>query len=143
MSNEESAELTEPGVGALDDPASFVAPEFPAVFMLSLLVVLPVRHDEVDASLGQPFSQRIGVIGAVGDDAFGLLPGTAFGAGDFDFGERGSGLPAAHADSMLRYFSGIRNGKIYAPTFAVKDLLGRPPRSFDDWVRDNADALKG
>jgi hypothetical protein len=31
---------------------------------------------------------------------------------------------------------------MYAPTSAVKDLFGRPPRSFDEWVQDHA-ALKG
>jgi len=89
MANSKPAELAEPGVGTFDDPTSLVASEFSTVLIASELVVLAVRHDEVDASLGQPFSQRIGVIGAVGDDAFGLLPGTAFGAGDFEFGERG------------------------------------------------------
>jgi uncharacterized protein YbjT (DUF2867 family) len=53
-----------------------------------------------------------------------------------------SGIPPAYADSILRYLAGIRAGKIYAPTAAVQDLLGRPPRSFDDWSRDNAAALK-
>jgi hypothetical protein len=89
MSNKESAELTQPSIGAFDDPASFVAPEFPSVFVLSLFVVFPVRDDEVDASLLQSFSQRIGVVGAVGDHPFGLLSRPAFGTRDFDFGERG------------------------------------------------------
>src|ERR1700678_3961666 len=89
MSNKESAELTEPGIGAFDDPASFIAPELPAVFVLSLLVIFPARNDEVEASFCQPFAQRIGVVGAVGDHAIRLLPRTAFGTRDFDFGERG------------------------------------------------------
>jgi len=42
MANKQSAELTEPGVGAFDDPASLIAPEFPAVLVLSVLVVFPV-----------------------------------------------------------------------------------------------------
>lgn len=89
MANKESAKLTEPGVGSLDDPASFVAPEFPAVFVLSLLVVFPVRGDEFDASLLQSFSQRIGVVGTVGDHAFRLLSRPALEARDFDLSERG------------------------------------------------------
>ncbi len=89
MSNQQSAELTKPCVGAFDDPAPFVPPEFPAVFVLSLLVILPVRNDEVDAALFEPLAQRIGVVGAVGDHALRFLPGTAIGPGDFDFGERG------------------------------------------------------
>ncbi len=89
MTNQQSAELTQPRVGALDDPASFVSPEFPSVLVISFLIVFPVRNDEVDTALGQPLAQRIGVISAVGDHTFRLLPGAAFGARDFDFGERG------------------------------------------------------
>ena len=89
MANDESAELTEPGVGTFDDPASFVTPEFSAVLIAPELAVLAVRNDEVDAALGQPLSQRVRVVGAVSDYAFRLLSRTAFGSGDFDFGERG------------------------------------------------------
>ena len=59
MSNEDSAELAEPCVGAFDDPAALVSPEFPAVLVFSLLVILVVRNDEVDASLGQPLAQLV------------------------------------------------------------------------------------
>ena len=89
MANKQPAELAEPCVGAFDDPASFVSPEFPYVLVLSLLVFITVRNDEVDASLLEPFAQRIGVVGAVGDHPFRLRSRTAFGARDFDFGERG------------------------------------------------------
>ena len=70
MANEESAELTKPSVGTFDDPASFVTPEFSAVLVTPELAVVPVRNDEVDATLGQPLAQRVGVVGAVGDHAF-------------------------------------------------------------------------
>ena len=89
MANEKSAELTEPCIGSFDDPAALVASEFPAVFVLSFLAVLAVRNDEVDASFLQPFSQRVGVVGAVGDHPFRLLSRSAFGPGDLDLGERG------------------------------------------------------
>ena len=91
MSNEESAELAEPSVGAFDNPAALVASELPAVLVAPELAVFPVWNDEFDAAPGQPFAQRIGVIGAVGNHAFGLLPRTAFGTGDFDLGKRGFG----------------------------------------------------
>jgi len=81
MANKESSELTEPGVGAFDDPSSLVAPELSAVFVLSLLAILAVRNDEIDAALLQTFSQRIGVVGSVGDHAFRLRTRAAFGAG--------------------------------------------------------------
>jgi hypothetical protein len=89
MANQESAELAKPGVGAFDDPAPFVAPEFSAVLVAPEPAVFAVRDDQVDASLGQPLAQRIGVVGAVRDYPFRLLSRPAFGARDLDFGERG------------------------------------------------------
>jgi hypothetical protein len=89
MANEESAELTEPCVGAFDDPAALVASEFPAVLVAPVFAVLAIRNDEVDAALVESLAQGIGVVGAIGDHAFRLLPRAAFGAGDCDFGERG------------------------------------------------------
>ncbi len=89
MANGKPLELSEPWVGRLDVPTSFVTSELPTVFVLSLPAVLAVGNDKVDASLFQPFSQRIGVVGAVCDDAFRLRSRPAFGAGDFDLGERG------------------------------------------------------
>jgi (4-alkanoyl-5-oxo-2,5-dihydrofuran-3-yl)methyl phosphate reductase len=52
------------------------------------------------------------------------------------------GIPAPTAESFITFFAAVRNGKIYPPTSAVADLLGRPPRSFDEWARDNAAALR-
>jgi hypothetical protein len=89
MSNKEPTELTEPCVGAFDDPPALIASEFPAVLVPAVFAVLAVWNDEVDAALFESLSQRIGVVGAIGDHAFRLLSRTAFGAWDFDFGERG------------------------------------------------------
>ena len=89
MAHEESAELAEPCIGTFDDPAVFVASEFSAVLVAPVLAVVAIRHDEVNTALCQPLAQRIGVVGAVGDYAFGLLPRTPFGTGDLDLGERG------------------------------------------------------
>jgi uncharacterized protein YbjT (DUF2867 family) len=52
------------------------------------------------------------------------------------------GTPESMVDSMLSYFAGIKAGKVYSPTRTVAALLGRPPRSFDDWAHDNAAALR-
>lgn len=89
MAYKQSAELAEPSVGALDDPAALVESEFPAVLVLPFLAVLSIGDDEVDSSFLQPFAQRIGVVGAVGDHPFRLRSQSAFGARDFDLGERG------------------------------------------------------
>ncbi len=53
-----------------------------------------------------------------------------------------SGVPPALADSMLRYFAGVKAGKIYPPTATVAELLGRPARTFDEWVRDHVAELR-
>ena len=89
MTHKESAELTEPCVGAFDDPASLVTPELPAVLVPPVLAALAVWNDEFDAALLESLSQWIGVVGAVGDHTLRLLPWAAFGARDLDFGERG------------------------------------------------------
>jgi uncharacterized protein YbjT (DUF2867 family) len=48
------------------------------------------------------------------------------------------GMPLPLVESMLSFYvAGIRNGKMYAPTSAIRDVLGRPARSFDEWVRDH------
>jgi (4-alkanoyl-5-oxo-2,5-dihydrofuran-3-yl)methyl phosphate reductase len=52
------------------------------------------------------------------------------------------GLPAPIVESFLRFFAAVRDGKTFPPTSAVADLLGRPPRSFDEWARDNAAAFQ-
>jgi hypothetical protein len=88
MSDQQSSELTEPCVGALDDPPWLVATQLASIFVLTQLVVSSVRPDQLDAAFCEPLAQRVGVVGAVGDHALGLLPRTAFGAGDFDLGER-------------------------------------------------------
>jgi uncharacterized protein YbjT (DUF2867 family) len=53
-----------------------------------------------------------------------------------------AGVHEDHVAFILRYFAAVRNRKMYPPTSAVADLLGRPPRTFDEWARDHADALR-
>jgi uncharacterized protein YbjT (DUF2867 family) len=53
-----------------------------------------------------------------------------------------AGVPAVQADGLVRYFSGAKAGKVYPPTSTFTELLGRSPRSFDEWLRDNAGALR-
>lgn len=54
-----------------------------------------------------------------------------------------AGVPLTQADGLMRYFEAAKDGKIYPPTATMADLLGRLPRSFDDWVRDHVGALAG
>ncbi len=80
MANQESSKLAEPGVGALDDPAAFIAPKPSDVPVPAVFAVAAVRDNEFDAALFEPLAQRVGVVGAVGNHAFGLLPRTVLGA---------------------------------------------------------------
>lgn len=89
MTNQESAKLSEPGIGSLHDPSSLVAAEFAAIFISPSFVVFPVRRYQFDAAFFEPLAQRIGVVAAVGYDAFWLLPRASSWPGDADFGDRG------------------------------------------------------
>jgi uncharacterized protein YbjT (DUF2867 family) len=54
-----------------------------------------------------------------------------------------AGIPSSQADAILMFLGAVKAGKIYPPTNVVAELLGRPARTFDDWLRDNVDALRG
>lgn len=51
-----------------------------------------------------------------------------------------SGAPEFVVDPTLNYFTAVRTGRWYA-TSTVADLLGRPARTFDQWLRDHPTAL--
>src|SRR5450755_770608 len=89
MTNQQPTELSQPGVGALHDPAAFVTSQLASIFVAPFLVVLPVGRNQFNASFLQSPSQRVGVVGAIGNHALGLLSRTAFSPRNADFGERG------------------------------------------------------
>src|SRR5450759_610805 len=89
MTNQQAAELSEPCVGSLHDPAAEIAPQLASVFILPLVVVRAVGHNQFDAPLLQPLAQRVGIVAAIGNHALGLLPWATVRPGDADFGERG------------------------------------------------------
>ena len=89
MTHQQAAELSEPRIGSLHDPTALVAPQFASIFVTPLPVVLAVRRNQFDASLLQSPTQRVGVVGAIGNHALGLLPRAAFAPRDADFSERG------------------------------------------------------
>jgi uncharacterized protein YbjT (DUF2867 family) len=53
-----------------------------------------------------------------------------------------NGVPSSQADTLVRYLDGAKNGRIYPPTTTVGELLGRPARSFGDWVRDHSAEIR-
>jgi len=52
------------------------------------------------------------------------------------------GMPGDYADMMMGLFGGIRAGRTAAVDGSVERVLGRPPISFADYVRNNADAWR-
>jgi len=89
VTNQQSAELSKPGICPLHDPSALIATEFAAIFKAPKFVVLPVRRDQFDTSLLKSLAQWIGVVATVGYDALRLLPRPAARPGDADFGDCG------------------------------------------------------
>jgi uncharacterized protein YbjT (DUF2867 family) len=54
---------------------------------------------------------------------------------DAQAGLESVGLPSTQAAGLVRYFKGVRDGEIYPPTDTIERLLGRPPLTFEQWVR--------
>lgn len=53
-----------------------------------------------------------------------------------------SGLPAAYVDALLDLQAGMKAGTVSAVTDTATRLLGRPPASFESWVRRNAASFR-
>src|ERR1051326_5464793 len=90
----QASEEPQPRVGALDFPASLVAPQFASIRIRLLLFVLPIGNNQLNTPPFQSASQRIAVISLVGYDALRTLPRPTARARDFDLGERGFGQRA-------------------------------------------------
>jgi len=89
VTHQQSSELAKPGVGSFDDPTPLVAPQLTPILVAPMPIVLPVRHDQLDAAFLQSLAQRIRIVGGVGNYPFRLLSRTAFGLRNRDFLERG------------------------------------------------------
>ena len=89
MADQQTSELAEPSIGSFNDPAAFVAPQFPAIVISPFLVVVAVGSDQFDSPLLPPLAQGIRIIAAIGDHSLRFLPRPAFVPGDADFLERG------------------------------------------------------
>jgi uncharacterized protein YbjT (DUF2867 family) len=49
-----------------------------------------------------------------------------------------AGLPEAFAQDVAELFTEVAEGKLAATTTAVADLIGRPPRAFEEFLHDEA-----
>lgn len=68
----QAAGIRQPGKGSLHCPTSFVTPQFTAIVISSLLVVIAVGTNQLNAPRLHALSQRVAVISLVGDQAFGF-----------------------------------------------------------------------
>src|SRR5437899_4246797 len=76
VAHHQAAEVSEPGVGAFDDPATSVPPQRSAILRRRFLAVGAMRRDQFDSAPCQPLAQRIAVVGLVGDHPHRFLPRT-------------------------------------------------------------------
>src|SRR5258707_8573279 len=76
VAHHQAAEVSEPGVGAFDDPATSVPPQRSAILRRRFLAVAAMRRDQFDSAPCQPLAQRIAVVGFVGDHPHRFLPRT-------------------------------------------------------------------
>lgn len=73
VASQESAVITEPGNGALDDPSAAIAAQRPAILSQVLgPTVGPVRRDHFDAQFCEGLIQGVAIITLVSDEAFWL-----------------------------------------------------------------------
>ena len=49
-----------------------------------------------------------------------------------------AGVPEWNVEGLLELYAMYRGGEAAVPTDTVEDVLGRPPRSWDDYIRENA-----
>lgn len=89
VTNQQPTKLSQPSIGPLHDPAALVPPQLARVFVPSMLVVLPIRNDQVDSAAAQSLAQRIGIIPAIGNHTLRFLSRAAFRSRDTDFSQRG------------------------------------------------------
>ena len=89
MTDQDAAELTEPCIGALDLPPSFVASRFASVFISPLQAIIPVWGNQFDTSPFPSLCEQIGIISAIGNHPLRLLSRPAFRSRDADLVERG------------------------------------------------------
>jgi hypothetical protein len=67
VTHRQASKIPEPGVGAFHDPSSPVAPQRSAILRRGPHAILFVRADQFDPATPQTLSQRITVVGFVGD----------------------------------------------------------------------------
>jgi hypothetical protein len=73
IADDQSSKVAEPSHAALDDPAVSVTAQHATVLRRSSIPIGTVRRNQGDPTAAQPFTQRVAVIGLVGNHPGGLL----------------------------------------------------------------------
>src|SRR6266853_2202612 len=73
VTHHQATEVAEQGVSAFDDPTPLVTSQGATILRRRFLPVRAMRDNQFDASSCQPLTQRITVVGLVGDHPHGLL----------------------------------------------------------------------
>ncbi len=76
IADHQSAEVTQPSEGALNNPPSLITAQRAAVLRRRFAAILPMRDDQLDAACRQLLAQGVAIVTPVGNQAAGLLPGT-------------------------------------------------------------------
>ena len=88
VARDESSEVVQPRIRALDDPAAPIPTEA-ALILKTMGAGLDVRRDQVDPTTAEAFPELRAVVATVGDDALRfLLRATSAGARHRYLGER-------------------------------------------------------
>ena len=82
--------VAEPGEGALDNPAPFIAPQSSAILRRRSAPTFPVRDDRFDPAAAQLFAQFVAIVTTIHDHALGFLsrPSRTMPLSHADRGER-------------------------------------------------------
>ena len=72
MANQETTKRAKPGNGPFDDPAMTITAKPATILVPSMEIIVSIGARQDDATRGEPFTQRITVIGAVGNEVFGM-----------------------------------------------------------------------
>ena len=75
MTNQQPAELPQPGISSFNDPAALIASQFASILVTPEFVVVAVRHDQFNTTFLEPLTKRIRIIGRSAITRWGLCRG--------------------------------------------------------------------
>lgn len=74
--DDQSAEVLQPCKRPLNRPSSLITPQFTAILIFLILIIFPVRSDQIDTPFSQSLTQRIAVISPICHNTNRIFSGT-------------------------------------------------------------------